>query len=179
MYHCWDTPPNTGAFVSLIDASFVSVSVNGGGQCCCWRDLFAAFHKALGSSCLLFDSPFNPLHSSESVSHLSSVRGVASSLRKGEEQKERQRETNICIHSFTPLMERLSSLSLALDKGMGDISHLFSEEGVCFFFLGIIPCTCSGIEIEGKCGHVINNINFVYTFLFVPKTVGKSSCDRF
>lgn len=134
MYHCWDTPPNADAFVSLINASFVSVSVNGVGQCCCWRDFFAASNKALGSSFLLFDSPFNPLHSSETVSHLSGVCGVASSLMKGEEQKERQRETNICIYSFTPLMERLSSLSLALDKGMGDTSHLFSEEGVWFFF---------------------------------------------
>lgn len=52
------------------------------------------------------------------------------------------------------------------------------------------PCvlgTSLGIEIEGKSGHVVSNINFYininininfYMCLYVPPTVGKSWCGR-
>lgn len=50
-------------------------------------------------------------------------------------------------------MERLFSLSPALDKGTKEISHLFSEEGILFLFLRFIYLfdrECVGPGAEGE-----------------------------
>lgn len=141
---------------------------------------FCGFQQSTG---LLLPPLWQPFQSSsffrDSQSPLRCMWCSLKSYERGRTKGKAKRDQHMYIFLYSTHGKAFFSFLSPGQRNGRHLSSLFRRGRLVFFSPMIIPCACSGIEIDGKSGHVINNINFVYTFLFVPKTVGKSSCDRF